>query len=227
MRKINLFSLLALAITFLAVSCTKEGPEGPAGAQGAQGPTGAQGPVGPTGPTGPTGPAGPTGPVGPQGPAGTANVIYSSWAAVSTFTIIDTTLPDFVSVKRWIRPAPSLTQAIVDNGIVLSYCRVPIGGVSVNGPNLLPYIFPFGSSIFLLNQIPVASKIIYYTADMTTGVGWTPNGILEIRYVLIPGGVSGGRSAEKACEINGQVYTENQLKAMSYQQICALLKIQQ
>src|SRR5690242_16273859 len=76
MRKFRLLTILLLAVAFIAVNCTKEGPEGPAGATGPQGPAGVQGPAGPAGPAGPNGPAGPT---GPQGPAGTANVIYSPW----------------------------------------------------------------------------------------------------------------------------------------------------
>ena len=48
-----------------------------------------------------------------------------------------------------------------------------------------------------------------------------------MRYIIIPGGVGGGRMAEKAAQINGQVYTESQLKAMSYAQICSLLRIAQ
>src|SRR5258705_7467572 len=94
MRKYRLLSLLIISITFLIVDCTKEGP------QGAQGPTGAQGPLGPVGPQGLVGPAGPQGiqgPLGaqgpqgpqgaqgPQGPAGTANVIYSTWATLSSW----------------------------------------------------------------------------------------------------------------------------------------------
>ncbi|HEY6063758.1 MAG TPA: hypothetical protein VIV35_09125 [Chitinophagaceae bacterium] len=224
MRKFRLLSLLALAITFIAVSCTKEGPEGPAGATGPQGPVGATGATGPAGPIGPVGPAGPTGATGPQGPPGTANVIYSSWAAVSTFTLIDTTLPDFSTVKRFIRTAPSLTQAIVDNGVVLSYCRVPVGGISLNGPNLMPYTFPGGSgTIYLMSQIPVASKIIYYTSIMNASPasGWSPNPALEVRYVLIPGVVAGGRSAG----VGGTNYTAEQVRAMSYEQVAQIFHI--
>ena len=51
------------AISFLFISCSKEGPAGPAGAAGS---------------TGAPGPTGPQGPAGAKGDPGTANVIYSN-----------------------------------------------------------------------------------------------------------------------------------------------------
>jgi hypothetical protein len=181
MRKFRLLSLLALAITFIAVSCTKEGPEGPAGVQGAQGTQGIGGPAGPTGPQGPTGPAGTTGSTGPQGPAGTANVIYSSWMSIAAMEAItpaaDTTLPDYPGVsRRWIRTAPGVTQILIDQGIILSYWRVGTG----LGPFLLPYIYYSGLSTApaIINQIPAVGKIIYYRAALngtSTSVGLASN----------------------------------------------------
>jgi hypothetical protein len=228
MRKLRLLSTLALAITFIAVSCTKEGPEGPVGATGPQGPTGA---TGATGATGPTGPQGPQGPTGPQGPAGTANVIYSSWVTLSslraTFPVIDTTIPDFAgTVKRDIRTSASITQAIIDNGVVLSYWKV---GSNV-GPVAVPYLFPVSGVAHIIGQILSVGKIVYYFGRLD-GAATTVslNGSGEIRHVIIPGGVAGGRSAnggEKTAEIKGQVYTESQLRAMPYSQVCSLLNIQ-
>ena len=51
----------------------------------------------------------------------------------------------------------------------------------------------------------------------------------QFRYVLIPGGVAGGRSvnSEKISQIKGQSYTETQLKGMSYTEVCKLLAIAQ
>jgi Collagen triple helix repeat (20 copies) len=225
MRKFRFLSLLALAITFIVTSCTKEGPEGPAGATGAQGPTGATGPVGPAGPVGPTGPAGPTGPVGPAGPAGpagTANVIYSTWTPYSSLgTPTDSSFSDFGTVRRVIRTAPGVTSSILDQGVLLVYWRLP--STSIWGQ--LPYSFPFGTATYYINVVAVVGKlfIISYTINPTAPAGLNPSG--EIRYVLIPGGVAGGRTSEKAAEINGQVYTESQLRAMPYEQICSLLRI--
>ena len=224
MRKYRLLSLLALAIAFLAVSCTKEGPEGPAGATGPQGPTGATGATGPTGPLGPTGPAGPTGPTGPQGPPGTANVIYSAWLTVAnSAAVIDSPFADFGTCKRWYRSAPSVTAAILDNGLVISYWRVTTIIYSV-----VPYLFPVGAQTYYLGSIPVATngatpggKIIYFTSIFGAGAGWTPNSGAETRYIAIPGVVAGGRSAG----IGGTNYTADQVKAMSYEQVCQVFHI--
>ena len=227
MRKFKLLSLLALAVTFLAVSCTKEGPEGPAGATGAQGPTGATGATGPAGPTGPTGPAGPTGPVGPQGPqgpAGTANVIYSAWisdASAANWADTSITLLGTV-VRRRNVPAPGITQAILDQGVVLAYAR---GGVTNNQPWPLPINFTFGGAQLVMSYLPSLGRLVTTITAPNTGsapaVFWGG----EFRYVIIPGGVAGGRSAEKMAEINGNVYSESQLKSMSYSQVCRLLNI--
>lgn len=220
MRKFRLLSLLALAITFIAVSCTKEGPEGPAGATGPQGPTGANGATGPTGPIGPNGPAGPTGPTGPQGPPGTANVIYSAWLTVALHTpVIDSGITDYGLCKKWHRLAPSLTQSILDQGLVLSYWRVTTVIYST-----IPYTFPVGASIYYLGAIPVATgggKIIYFTSIFGAGAGWTPNSGAETRYIIIPGVVAGGRSAGAG----GTNYTADQIRAMSYEQVCQLFNI--
>jgi Collagen triple helix repeat (20 copies) len=224
MRKFRLLSLLALAITFLAVSCTKEGPEGPAGATGAQGPVGATGNTGPAGPIGPTGPAGPTGPTGPVGPPGTANVIYSAWLSVANSLpqptpVADSTFADFGTCKRWYRAAPSLTQNIIDQGVVLSYWRVTTIIYST-----IPYQFPVGSQTYYLGSIPTmigGAKIIYFTSIFGANAGWTPNSGAETRYIIIPGVVAGGRSTG----VGGTSYTAAQVRAMSYEQVCQLFNI--
>lgn len=230
MRKFKLLSLLALAITFLAVSCTKEGPEGPAGATGAQGPTGAAGPAGPTGPTGPTGPAGPTGPTGPQGPPGTANVIYSPWITDPTITNwADTAMTLYGTVvRRRNIPAPGITQTLIDQGVVLVFARGgAIGGG--NAPIQLPVTITFGGNQLQVGFIPVLGKLVFYIANTITGTAPAVFWGGDFRYVLIPGGVAGGRgmSREKTAEINGRIYTERELTGMSYTQVCSLLKIPQ
>ncbi len=224
MRKFRLLSLLALAITFIAVSCTKEGPEGPAGATGPQGPVGATGATGATGTTGPQGPAGPT---GPQGPPGTANVIYSSWATVTALTtapglpLADSSFADFGTCKRFIRTAPSLTQAILDNGLVLSYWRVGTPPAATVIYSTIPYQFPVGAQTYFLGALSGVNKIIYFTSIFGAGAGWTPNGAAECRYVIIPGAVAGGRSTG----VGGTNYTPDQVRAMSYEQVCQLFHI--
>ncbi|MGQ0738598.1 MAG: hypothetical protein ACT4OJ_06015 [Bacteroidota bacterium] len=124
-------------------------------------------------------------------------------------------------MRRAIRTAPGVTQAILDNGVILSYIRFG----STGSFSILPYIFPNGGG-GQLTFVAEVGKIFYisYILNPQGPIGVV--GTAELRYILIPGSVAGGRMAEKAAEINGQVYTESQLKAMSYQQVCALLRIQ-
>jgi Collagen triple helix repeat (20 copies) len=218
MRKLSLLSLLALAIVFIASSCTKEGPEGPAGATGAQGPTGATGPTGPTGPQGPTGPAGPTGPTGPQGPAGTANVIYSAWAT-SPFTARDTIVDGSFFRVTHIN-APSLSTATLNQGVVLTYLRL----TGIIEPSLLPFVSHAGGTTSIMSTWNTVQKIFInrHTVNCNAAaclIGMSSS--IEYRYVLIPGVVSGGKSAG----VGGTIYTAEQLKAMSYSQVCQALKL--
>lgn len=212
MRKYRLLSLLLVALTFVIVNCTKEGPQGPAG------PTGPQGAPGLTGPTGATGP---TGPAGPQGPAGTANVIYSPWFTLGSWA--DTALAFNAIASRAIRNAPGITQSILDQGVILSYTNN--GGIYQ-----LPWNFanPFTANQTLqIGFVAAVGKLIYYITNTTTGSASGISYLAQLRYVIIPGGVAGGRTAQHTVEINGQVYTESQLKAMPYSQVCTLLNIPQ
>jgi hypothetical protein len=228
MRKFRLLSLLLLAITFIAVNCTKEGPEGPAGSTGPQGPPGNAGAGGGVGPQGLQGPGGPAGPAGPQGPAGTANVIYSAWLT-SPYASRDTTI-DGTCVKVRHLDAPSLSGAIIANGVMLTYFR--IGSI---GPYLLPYISDAGGATNQIAAIYGLQRILVYrhtfntcrftVADPEAFPGQPvmvalPQS-LEYRYVLIPGAVAGGRL------MNGPAagYTAQQLQSMSYQNIQSLLSI--
>jgi hypothetical protein len=235
MRKFRLLSLLLLALAFIAVNCTKEGPEGPVGATGPQGPAGTPGPTGATGATGPQGPAGATGPTGPQGPAGTANVIYSAWVAttVANWGAINY-VPPYWEIYSYFRPAPGVTQAIIDNGVVLAFIRDWIydsdgfrtPGRSANKVAPLPFNadnFWMDTYDFVL-ETPGTIRFFYKNSLLVTGTPWTSAQIAgtSFRYVIIPGGVLGGRG------VNGSSgYTIDQVKAMSYSEVCSLFNIPQ
>ncbi len=218
MRKFRLLSLLLLAVAFITVNCTKEGPEGPAGATGPQGPVGATGTTGPAGPAGPTGPAGTT---GATGPAGTANVIYSTWLASNPWA--DTTL-NGIGCAIYRRAAPGITTAILNTGVVLTYAQLT--GTN-NSTMQLPFIFNFGTPYqftFVLYPGQISFLVSNINGTATTGAAWATTNLF--RYIIIPGGVAGGRTTEKSCAINGRSYTESQLKAMPYSEVCRLLNIQ-
>lgn len=219
MRKIKLLSLLFLAITFLAVSCTKEGPEGPAGATGAQGPAGGSGPAGPAGPTGPTGPAGPT---GPTGPTGTANVIYGAWVPEGAWA--DTSMAS-INVggglaRRFIVAAPALSNTILDQGVVLTYIKTDL---SPNSPILLPWNISAGANLLQVASRATTQKIVYFFYFVNAPTT-QPTGALganaQFRYILIPGGVAG-----RTTDIAGTGHTLDEIKAMPYKEVCKLLRI--
>jgi hypothetical protein len=213
MRKFRLLSLLLFALTFIFVNCTKEGPEGPVGAQGPQGPPGNNGPAGPAGPAGATGPQGPVGPAGPQGPPGTANVIYSAWITDPDGTPwADSTIFITANIRRRNIPAPGITQAIVDNGVVLAYTRTAAGGNTNVYPLPHNFFHPTISGTLTLGYIAAVGRLVVYMGNLSTGVR-PPFGFWggDIRYVIIPGGVLGGRS----------MVTPEQLRAMTYKEVCS------
>lgn len=197
MRKMRALSLLLSAFVFIAASCTKEGPVGPQGSAGPQGPPGATGATGAT---------------------GTANVIYSAWFAASTLTWADSTHTDYGTISRGNRAAPGVTQTVIDQGVVLSYYR----DAAAAGTTPLPYVFgTAATAIKRYGFILKPATITYFAANLTTGTatGVTPAG--DFRYVIIPGGVAGGRV------MNGAAagYSISDLKGMSYQQVADLFHI--
>lgn len=206
MRKFRSLSLLFLAVSFIAASCTKEGPEGPVGASGLQGPAGV---------------AGPAGPAGPAGSSGGAT--YSTWVVTGTGWT-DTGADDYGAIALYDRTAPGITQAIIDNGVVLAYMK---GEPNFTAPPQSTQTFPLPYSVgqglgfidsyeFLL---PAAGTIRFlYKSDFA----WDLEDLASIsfRYILIPGTTAGGRGP---ATYNGKTLAE--LKAMSYDQVIATLNI--
>ncbi|HKB44847.1 MAG TPA: hypothetical protein VKC90_10665 [Chitinophagaceae bacterium] len=230
MRKLRFLSLLLLAITFIVVNCTKEGPEGPVGATGPQGPAGANGASGTNGTNGTngaTGATGPQGPAGATGPAGTANVIYSAWFTPNIYTSSTVFGTDHWS---YVKTAPGITQAILDNGAILVYGKLNGYNTAVwptDQVSLLPIIVSYQqSSVFQFDTWSSLTTVGNLKIDFVNSVNFYTGGISnthQFRYVIIPGGVAGGRMANGQSTYFG--YTENQLKAMSYFEVCKALNI--
>ncbi len=114
--------------------------------------------------------------------------------------------------------------------LLLLSVRVVILGYWQNGNNTfpMPYTYLLVANIYQVSFIPYVGRVMFYLANLSVpGTVSTPNG--SMRYILIPGGVAGGRgtNSEKMADINGRIYTESQLKDMSYQQVCSLLRIAQ
>jgi hypothetical protein len=213
MRKLRcLPATLVLLIVFM-VSCTKEGPEGPMGAIGPQGRPGN---------TGGAGAAGATGATGAQGPPGTANVIYSGWLPAPTgfgaAGWFDTTMSPIGLVSRANFAAPSMTQAILDQGLTLVYHTfaaapaVPTGGANAQA---LPYQTSVGVQILQVNYRPAVGRIIVFIKNLSAVTSY---GLLTghyFRYVIVPGTIAGGRLS------NGPAagYTIEQLQALPYEEV--------
>lgn len=220
MRKLRLLSLSFLAIALITVSCTKEGPEGPVGATGPQGPPGTPGAAGA---------AGAAGAPGAQGPPGTANVIYSGWIpSPTTFSVagwFDTLITTIGTVSRANFAAPSMTQAILDQGLTMVYHTFVASGSPIGGANAqsLPYNVGIGGGNFVeVNYRPALGRVFVYLHNVLPGTGGF--GFLAghfFRYIIIPGGVAGGRM------ISGPAtgYSVQELQAMPYEQLIRKLNI--
>lgn len=195
--------LVLISTLALATACKKaeKGDVGPAGPSGAAGATGATGAVGTTGATGAT---------------GSANVIYSAWQTSPTASR-DTTV-DGTCVRIRHLYAPSLTQGILDSGLVITYMRV--GSI---GPYQLPYTSDAGGATNQIGCIYNKNKIFIYRETFgscrftSASAGTAPVLVnlpqsLEYRYVIVPGTISGGRLIQGA-----KIIDIAAIKAMSYE----------
>jgi hypothetical protein len=118
-----------------------------------------------------------------------------------------------------------VTQSVLDQGVVLCYFNAGGSGTIFQ----LPWMLAVSGNAHQLNFALTVGKITFFIADLNDGdaSGLSVSG--SLRYIIIPGGVAGGRgvNSEKIVDIKGQTYTESELKAMSYQQVCTLLNIAQ
>ena len=183
------------------------------------------GPTGPTGAAGATGITGGTGPTGVTGPTGTANVIYSAWVNPGSAGWVFAT-ENTVNVRTFTQSSASVTQAILDNGVVVGYAKTGAfnsGEVSTL-PTYITGLTPGGpagqSSLFMTERAAVGGvKFLYYdqanqsaTAAQLIGFGG-----ISVRFILIPGTVVAS-SVQLAGEYRANLIS--QLKSMTYQQVC-------
>ena len=176
--KIPNLVLVAVVSGAIVISCKK-------------GPTGPQGPAGPAGANGAAGATGATGPAGPAGPAGTANVIYSLWTSGSTWGVDASSGLNYYDITT-----TSLTQNILSKGDVRVYWGVL--GDTVNNVRLLPFTEVISGNVYFHNPKFSVGKIRVETNNLSMS---TTN---RYRFIIIPGGVLGGRYAN----INFKDYKE-------------------
>jgi hypothetical protein len=213
MRKLRSLSILILSITLIAaISCTKEGPQGPVGVQGPQGPPGTPGSNGTTGGTGATGPTGPT---------GIANVIYSGWLASPTTSGVggwfDTTITTIGLVSRANFLAPSMTQAVLDQGATLVYHTTTATPPATGTPNVqpLPFTMNLAGIIQEVNYRPAVGRVIVFLKNLSSAASLTLPAGNYFRYVIVPGGVAGGRMTGGPAA----GYSIDELKALTYEEV--------
>lgn len=154
---------------------------------------------------GATGPAGPAGPTGATGATGVANVIYSPWANV-TFTGSGTSYSALIT-------APGVTQDIMDKGVVKTY-------------------FKFGTAVYEGNysNVPTGASIYQYLTVGAINLRATFAASYPWRYVIIPGGLAGGRLSSGASSDvfvlqDGSTMLKSELDKMSYEDICSRFNI--
>jgi hypothetical protein len=168
---------------------------------------GEKGDVGPIGTTGVAGPTGANGAVGLAGPTGTANVVYGTWQDMNNSSFwykLGTANTggsnnggggtNVYSGHGWgcDIPAP-ITQDILDKGQVFVYGKFA-SSIGDNRVYLIPNNFWGNWSHqvnILLNKVYI--QTIWDTAG-TVPSSYSPSGFLcFFRYIIIPGGVAGGR----------------------------------
>jgi hypothetical protein len=189
MKNLKLLFLPILAGSLMIVSCQK-GNTGPAGAAGATGATGA---------------------AGTNGAAGTDSILYSAPIRLVMNPVFDT-VNDYYGYVDSIA-APALTQAVINQDIILGYVYVPFSTagdsawVSVdNDANLQAELFP------LVGLIRLESFWTDFTT--TSGNGGDLTGI-QFKYFIVPPSV---------LTTTSQITTAS-LKKLSYGQAMSVLGI--
>ena len=146
------------------------------------------------------------GPQGPPGPAGqNATVYYSEWFSPTAWS---GTSGDWYFAAS----APDLSQEIVESGVVLAYAWLAndvYGGSSVRP---LPAYAVGANWSFLIHEY----GSIEFTSDMFAPPLTTGN---KFRFVAIPGTIQALKSGSPGYR------SEQELKTMSYKEICRLYNI--
>ena len=168
-----------------------------------------KGDTGPAGPAGPAGAAGASGPQGPAGPAGTANVIYSAWLDVTYTPIKDTdAVTHVVDTVAWTAQinAPGITNTLLTSGEIKVYFNANSAATPAVFPLPITDLYAL-TGVLNINVYFTVGKINLYSTDDGSTFTDTGTKYWQYRYILIPGGTSGGRMANA---INWNNYKEVQ-----------------
>ncbi|MEI7726489.1 MAG: hypothetical protein WCK09_15375 [Bacteroidota bacterium] len=146
------------------------------------------------------------GPQGPQGPEGqSAPVYYSEWFSPTTWS---------GNSGDWYfaASAPDLTQDIVESGVVLAYCWLADDLYQGTTTRLLPAYAVGANWSFLIHEY----GSIEFTSDLFTPPSTTGS---KFRFVAIPGTIHALKSGTPGYR------SEQELRSMSYKEICKLYNI--
>ncbi|MFT3935050.1 MAG: hypothetical protein QM726_15595 [Chitinophagaceae bacterium] len=141
-----------------------------------------------------------TGATGATGATGTANVMYSNWANLRmTYNGDDSAYEQTIA-------ADSITQAVLDSGLVLCYIKY----TNSSGATQVESASTYMEDVLALNSIQLYSYVYDFTG-------------VPFRYIIIHGGTNvGSRLSSTASLIQG--HTAAEWKAMTYDQVIAALK---
>jgi hypothetical protein len=211
MKKITHSFRFLMVILIVSIWSCKPGDPGPKGDTGTAGVNGTNGANGATGATGATGTTGSTGATGATGATGTANVIYSAWFTTTAWTKTTIFSIDNFDFNK---AAPGITADILDKGVVLVFGK--LNGYSTdfglsNNPVQLPYNVVYKSGVLNTDTWSFITSVgnlkIKFISDQNLYSGG-PATNYQFRYVIVPGGVAGGRLQS----LQGMSYAE--IKAM-------------
>lgn len=145
---------------------------------------------------------------GPAGPAGSDSVQYSGWTTLSMTGNIDansdTTYTDTLT-------ANAITSDILNKGIVVGYIRF----LDALGDTTILNASTIMSESFVVGKIELFSGAPY--ASNSSGSDFSG---YDYRYVVVP-----AKIATNSVSGKGQIYTSEQLKAMSYPALMHVLSI--
>lgn len=219
MKQLFLYAILA-SITFFITQCKKEGP------------------IGPEGPQGSPGPQGPTGEPGSSSVRSkTIKLTNAQWGNSTTTHWFNTSAGVAVGHNaRYVDINEALiTQAIMNNGLVQVYF-MPYDGVTAY--TNLPYSRQNAQLTYNINvdytyQLGKLRLLFFLTGSY--GAPATPNVATwtipsyTFKYIIIPGTTIAGRynnaanQQEKRVQLKGTIYSETEIKKMSYNQLSQLL----
>ena len=153
---------------------------------------------------------------GPAGPAGTANLIYSEWYSPETWV---QQIRFGIYERAYTMTTASLTQDIIDHGVVLVYMRFNGFNPQIN---ILPVTLEDVEYRFFFRAMAGSIEVAcYWYANPGTYPSDIPSAN-QVRYVLIPGG-----ALDEAAAMVGVTGGElaGSLESMPYREVCSLFGI--